>query len=59
MLRSFTVVYWDQRGAGKSFDRSIPRSSMTVDQFICDLDELINALCRRLDKSKVAILGHS
>jgi pimeloyl-ACP methyl ester carboxylesterase len=23
--KSFTVVYWDQRGAGKSFDRHIPR----------------------------------
>jgi pimeloyl-ACP methyl ester carboxylesterase len=27
---SFTVIYWDQRGAGKSFDRRIPRSSMTT-----------------------------
>lgn len=34
---SFTVVYWDQRGAGKSFARNIPRSSMTVEQFIADL----------------------
>ena len=39
--KSFTVVYWDQRGAGKSFDRGIPRSSMTVEQFIADLDELV------------------
>jgi pimeloyl-ACP methyl ester carboxylesterase len=59
LKRSFTAVYWDQRGAGKSFDRSIPRSSMTVEQFICDLDELIDAICQRLDKSKVAIFGHS
>ena len=57
--KSFTVVYWDQRGAGKSCDRSIPRLSMTVEQFIGDLDELIDAICRRLDKSKVAIFGHS
>ncbi|MGE5193529.1 MAG: alpha/beta fold hydrolase, partial [Deltaproteobacteria bacterium] len=55
----FTVVYWDQRGAGKSFDRSIPRSSMTVEQFMFDLDELVEAVCRRLDKTKVAIFGHS
>ena len=32
--KSFTVVYWDQRGAGKSFARNIPRSSMTVGQFL-------------------------
>jgi pimeloyl-ACP methyl ester carboxylesterase len=55
----FTVVYWDQRGAGKSFDRTIPRSSMTVDRFIADLDELVDAVCERLDQTKVAIFGHS
>ncbi|MGB7588988.1 MAG: alpha/beta hydrolase [Solirubrobacterales bacterium] len=57
--KSFTVVYWDQRGAGKSFDRDIPRSSMTVEQFISDLDELVGVVCNRLGKTKVAILGHS
>ena len=43
--KSFTAVYWDQRGAGKSFDRSIARSSMTVEQFISDLDELVDGVC--------------
>ena len=57
--KSFTVVYWDQRGAGKSFDRDIPRSSMTVEQFIADLDELVDAVRKRLGKTKVAIFGHS
>jgi pimeloyl-ACP methyl ester carboxylesterase len=57
--RSFTVVYWDQRGAGKSFERSIPRSSMNVEQFVSDLDELVDAVCERLGKSKAAIFGHS
>ena len=57
--KSFTVVYWDQRGAGKSFDRSIPRSSMTVEQFISDLDELVAAVCARVGKTKVVLFGHS
>ena len=57
--KSFAVVYWDQRGAGKSFDRNVSRSSMTVEQFICDLDELVDAVCNRLGKTKVAIFGHS
>lgn len=57
--KSFTVICWDQRGAGKSFDRNIPRSSMTVEQFIHDLDELVGAVCGRLGKTKVAIFGHS
>jgi pimeloyl-ACP methyl ester carboxylesterase len=57
--KSFTVVYWDQRGAGKSFDRKIPKSSMTVEQFIADLNELVEAVCKRVKKNKVAIFGHS
>ena len=57
--KSFTVVYWDQRGAGKSFHRDIPRSSMTVEQFVADLDELVDAVCERLGKTKVALFGHS
>lgn len=57
--QSFTAVYWDQRGAGKSFDPTIPRSSMTVDQFISDLDELVDAVFERLGKNRVVIFGHS
>ena len=56
---SFTVVYWDQRGAGKSFDRHLARASMTVEQFIADLDELVDAVRTRLGQEKVAIFGHS
>jgi pimeloyl-ACP methyl ester carboxylesterase len=55
----FTVVYWDQRGTGKSFDRNIPRSSMTVQQFIADLDDLVEAVRRRLGQDRVTIFGHS
>jgi pimeloyl-ACP methyl ester carboxylesterase len=57
--KSFTIVYWDQRGSGKSYDRRIPRSSMTVEQFISDLDELVDAVRARLVQQHIAILGHS
>ena len=49
--KSFTVVNWDQRGTGKSFDRKILKSSMTVEQFITDLDELVDAVRKRLGKN--------
>ena len=55
----FTVVYWEQRGSGRSFTRSIPRSSMTVERFVADLDELVDAVRDRLGSAKVTILGHS
>ena len=57
--RHFTVVHWDQRGTGKSFDRHIPRSSLTLEQFIADLDQLVDIVRRRFGMEKVAILGHS
>ena len=57
--KSFTVVYWDERGAGKSFDPDIPRSSLTVEQCISDLNQLVDAVCAKLGKTKVAIFGHS
>jgi pimeloyl-ACP methyl ester carboxylesterase len=56
---SFTIVYWDQRGTGRSYRPTIPRSSMTVAQFMADLDELVDHARKRLGKDKVAILGHS
>jgi pimeloyl-ACP methyl ester carboxylesterase len=57
--KDFTVVYWDQRGAGKSFSPAIPRSSMTVERFVTDLDELVDAVREELGREKVAIFGHS
>jgi pimeloyl-ACP methyl ester carboxylesterase len=57
--KSFTVVYWDQRGAGKSFKPGIAKASMTVEQFITDLDQLVDAVRSRLGQSKVVIFGHS
>jgi pimeloyl-ACP methyl ester carboxylesterase len=32
---------------------------MTVEQFIADLDELVDAVCKRVGKNEVAIFGHS
>ena len=56
---NFTVVYWEQRGTGKSFDSKIPKSSMTIEQFISDLNQLIDAVRSRFHQDKVAIYGHS
>lgn len=57
--RHFTLVYWDQRGAGKSFDRDIPRASMTTARVLADLDELVDQVRDRLGADRVALLGHS
>ena len=57
--QGFTVVYWDQRGAGKSFSPQIPRASMTVEQFLADLDELVDTVCARVGRTRVVLYGHS
>ena len=57
--RQYTVVYWMQRGTSKSFDRRMPLSSLTIDQFMTDLDELVELLCARFGKEKVVLYGHS
>ncbi len=55
----YTVVYWMQRGTSKSFDRRMPASSLTIEQFIADLDELVDMMRKRFGKDKVALYGHS
>ena len=57
--KSFTIVYWDQRGVGKSYYPGIPKSSMTIEQSITDLNELVDLVCERFGKNKISIFGHS
>jgi pimeloyl-ACP methyl ester carboxylesterase len=57
--QSFTVVYWMQRGTSKSFDRRMPSSSLTIERFMTDLDELVELLRARFGKEKVVLYGHS
>jgi pimeloyl-ACP methyl ester carboxylesterase len=59
LIKHFTVVHWDQRGAGKSFNRDIPVDSMTLDRFVEDCNELIDYLRNRFHTQKVFIVAHS
>jgi pimeloyl-ACP methyl ester carboxylesterase len=55
----FLMVYWDQRGTGRSYHSRIPAESMTIEQFVRDLDEVVELVRRRFAKDKVVLLGHS
>ena len=55
----FVVVYWTQRGTGRSYSSGIPVKSMTLDQFVADLNQLVGILKRRFGQSKVVLAGHS
>jgi pimeloyl-ACP methyl ester carboxylesterase len=55
----FLVVYWEQRGAGRSFRADIPPSTMTLSRLLRDLDEVVDLVHRRFGKRRVVLLGHS
>lgn len=54
----FTVVHWDQRGAGKTLTNN-PDKYPTIDLMLKDLFEIIQYLKKKYNKQKIIILGHS
>lgn len=57
--RSFTVVQWDQRGAGKSYSPNISPESMNVEQLVHDAAQLTDLLRARFAQERIFIAGHS
>lgn len=59
--KEFTVVLWDQRGAGKTLKASGPSIALTmsVERMTQDGIELAEHLRTRLGKQKIVLLGHS
>jgi pimeloyl-ACP methyl ester carboxylesterase len=57
----FTIVHWDQRGAGKSFARNggAQQPHPTIDQMIADGIEVAEHVRRRLNQPKVILVGYS
>ncbi len=55
----FTVCWWDQRGAGLSYDSSIPPETMTAKQFVQDTIAITKYLRDRFGKPKIYLMGHS
>jgi len=58
----FTVVQWDQRGAGKTYAANDPEkvaAGMTIEQMTADADEVVEYLRRTYHKQKIFLLGHA
>ncbi len=58
---NFTIIQWDQRGAGKTYranEKSISQS-ITINQMHADTLEIVNYLRNQFKKEKIFILGHS
>ena len=57
---TFTLVQWDQRGAGKTFGSGgTGATDMTIDRMAQDGIELTGFLREHLHKDKIIIVGHS
>lgn len=55
----FTVVWWEQRGAGLSYSPDMPPESMTVEQLIADTLTVSRYLRERFGQEKIYLMGHS
>ena len=58
----FTVVQWDQRGAGKTYranDPEVVAETIRIERFVQDIGEMIDFLVERYDKRKLILAGHS
>jgi pimeloyl-ACP methyl ester carboxylesterase len=55
----FTVVWWEQRGLGLSYNADIPLETMTLEQMMSDALEVTNYLRNRFHKEKIYLMGHS
>ncbi len=55
----FTVVWWEQRGSGLSYDASAPLDSVNPEQLVADTVALTNYLRTRFGREKIYLMGHS
>jgi pimeloyl-ACP methyl ester carboxylesterase len=55
----FTVVWWDQRWAGISYNANNKNEPVTLPQLISDTKEVTNYLRKRFGKEKIYLMGRS
>src|SRR5690242_10794352 len=58
----FTVVQWDQRGAGKTYSsnsKEVQRKTINMARMNADTLEVVNYLRKRFGREKIYVLGNS
>lgn len=55
----FTVVWWDQRGAGLSYNSDIDYNTMNIKQSVEDTIAVTNYLRERFGQDKIYLMAHS
>ena len=59
LVKHFILVFWDQRGTGRSYHPNIPKDTMNVKQFVADTIELTNYLCNKFNQGRIHLAAHS
>lgn len=57
--KHFTICYWDQRGAGMTFNSDTDPSTMTTGQFVEDTRQMTDSLRKWYGVDKIYLMGHS
>lgn len=57
--KHFTVVYWEQRAEGKSYQKNSDSKLLTLEKYVEDIHELTNYIKNTFKKEKIYLLGHS
>lgn len=57
--RDRLVIYWDQRGAGRSYDPKADPAALTIARHLSDLGQVMTFLRARYHLGKIALVGHS
>ena len=57
--KHFTVVNWDQRGSGKSYNSKIDINTLTIQSTYNDTVQLVEYLKKKFGVEKIYLVGHS
>lgn len=57
--QDFTLVVWEQRGAGKSYYPFGAEEKVEIDTFLQDVRALVELLLARFQREKLFLVGHS
>ena len=58
LAKEYKIFFWDQRGAGGSRGHS-DKSSMSIPQFVKDMDVVYNSIKAKYPNAKIYVMGHS
>ncbi|MGG2082381.1 alpha/beta fold hydrolase [Lysinibacillus pakistanensis] len=59
LSENYTLIIWEQRGAGKSYYKFSDDEHISINDFVLDLKVLIENLLVEFKKEKICLIGHS